>query len=126
VQRTTVAFLDDRFRVAARRWPKLHHAVGDQHVRQARRASRHLAALALSRVEERILAPSWDLSDRWGCVTPAGIRIARPLTHTVIAQLVAAQRPTVGLALSGLTAFRALIRQAEQSWVLAANIAAAA
>jgi CRP-like cAMP-binding protein len=125
-QPTTVAILDDRFRLAARRWPALHQVVGEQHARQARRASRHLAALALTRVEDRVIAVFCELSDRWGRVTPAGIRIDIPLTHTVIGQLVAAQRPTVSLALKDLAAACSLTRQADQSWLLSRDAVATA
>jgi hypothetical protein len=123
---TTVAILDDRFRLAARRWPGLHQVISDQHARQGRRASRHLAALALPRVEDRVLALFADLADRWGRVTPDGIRIDLPLTHTLIGTLAAARRPTISLALAELAATGSLTRQADRSWLLSRNVAAAA
>jgi CRP-like cAMP-binding protein len=125
-QPTTVAILDDRFRLAARRWPALFLVLAEQHARQARRASRHLAALALPRVEDRVLALFCDLADRWGRMTPQGIRVDLPLTHAVIGQLVAARRPTVSLALTGLAATGKVVRQDGGSWLLTRDLALAA
>jgi CRP/FNR family transcriptional regulator, cyclic AMP receptor protein len=90
--------------------------------RQIRRASRHLAALALPRVEDRVMALFCDLADRWGRATPEGIRIDVPLTHAVIGQLVGARRPTVSLALTDLAAAGRLVRQDERCWLLTADV----
>jgi CRP-like cAMP-binding protein len=126
LEQTTFVVLDDRFAAAARKWPGLHEVVGLQHARQARRASRHLATLGLSRVEDRVIALFCDLSDRWGRVTPLGIRIDVPLTHTVLGRLVGARRPTVTLALSALAADGLLRRDADGSWLLARDVPLAA
>ena len=122
----TLALLDDRFLVAARRWPGLHQVVAAQQARQVRRASRHLAALGLPRVEDRVMALFCDLADRWGRVTPEGIRIDVPLTHALIGQLVGARRPTVSLALTDLAAAGSLVRHAERCWLLDADVPLAA
>ena len=37
----------------------------------------------------------WHLADRWGRVTPDGIRIPLRLTHQLLADLVASRRPSV-------------------------------
>ena len=123
---TVLAVLDERFALAARRWPELHEVVGAQRARQARRASRHLAALSLPRVEDRLAALFCDLADRWGRVTPAGIRIDMALTHALIGQLVGARRPTVSLALADLAASGALRRDGQDCWVLTVGSPAAA
>jgi CRP-like cAMP-binding protein len=69
-RRATIAFIGERFRLAARRWPGLHDALYDQLARQSRRASTHLAILQQPRVDDRITAVFTDLSDRLGRVTP--------------------------------------------------------
>lgn len=114
----TIALLDDRFRTTARRWPRLHDVLADQRSRQARRAARYLAALSLPRVEDRIIALFCDLADRWGRVTPDGVRIGIPLTHTTIGRVTAARRPTVSLALSVLNDAGQLRREDDGTWLL--------
>lgn len=123
---TTVAILDDHFVLAARRWPTLHEVLGAQQARQVRRASRHLATLGLPRVEDRVMALFCELADRWGRVTPEGIRIDVPLTHALIGQLIGARRPTVSLALTELAASGHLRRQADKSWTLTRDVPMAA
>jgi CRP-like cAMP-binding protein len=44
----------------------------------------------------------WHLAGRWGRVTTDGIVIGLRLTHTLLADLVAARRPTVTVALAEL------------------------
>lgn len=123
---TTVAVLDDRFIVAARRWPELHQVLGAQQARQARRASRHLATLGLPRVDDRVMALFCELADRWGRVTPDGIRVDVPLTHALIGHLVGARRSTVSLALAELAATGHLRRQVDKSWTLGRDVPMAA
>jgi hypothetical protein len=45
----------------------------------------------------------WHLAARWGRVEPAGIRLSLPLTHRVLGQLVAAERPSISHALGRLS-----------------------
>ena len=73
------------------------------------RCARRADAVALQRtiaahvrVDVRVLAYLWHLADRWGVVTPGAVRLDMPLTHTVLARLVGARRPTVTTALQRL------------------------
>ena len=45
----------------------------------------------------------WHLAARWGKVEPGGIRLALPLTHRLLGQLVGAERPSVSHALARLS-----------------------
>ena len=117
-QPLTVAILDDRFRVAARRWPHLHDVIYAQLARQRRAAAAHMTMLHLPRVDERILALFGQLSERWGSVTPDGIVVRLSLSHNLIGQLVGSRRPTVSLALSELADSGALVRRADTTWLL--------
>jgi CRP-like cAMP-binding protein len=54
------------------------------------------------RIDRRLLLLLWHLADRWGRVTPDGIRVPMRLTHTLLADLVAARRPSVTTAFSQL------------------------
>jgi CRP/FNR family transcriptional regulator, cyclic AMP receptor protein len=121
-----VAFLDERFRAAARRWPELHEVINQQLERQRRRASTHLAILQLPRVDTRIHAMFSLLADRWGRVTPEGIVVDLALTHELIGHLVGGRRPTVTLALAELNEAGALIRRGDGTWLLTEPTGAAA
>jgi len=122
----TVAVLDGRFRVAARRWPYLHDVVYARLARQRKAAAAHIAMLHLPRVEERVLALFEQLSERWGSVTPEGVVVRLRLSHHLIGQLVGSRRPTVTLALAELAAAGALVRRDIDEWLLSRPQSAAA
>jgi CRP/FNR family cyclic AMP-dependent transcriptional regulator len=74
-----------------------------------RRGVRRAQAVALQRsiashvrVDVRVLAFLWHVAERFGVVTPGAVRINLPLTHSVLARLVGARRPTVTTALQRL------------------------
>ncbi len=54
------------------------------------------------RVDVRVLGYLWYLAERYGVVTPDGVKLSLPLTHAVIARLIGARRPTVTTALQRL------------------------
>jgi CRP-like cAMP-binding protein len=62
----------------------------------------------------------WHLAARWGRVRSDGTVLRLRLTHTVLANLVAARRPTVTTALSELTR-RGLVRTGGEDWVLSGD-----
>lgn len=74
-------------------------------VLSAQVADRELAvAIALEpRVERRLLLKLQQLAERWGRVTPEGIRLDLSLTHQDLADMVGAVRESVTLALGRLT-----------------------
>ncbi len=95
--------LVDRQRMAAwMRDPAL--AAGLVRVLSAQIAERELAvAIALEpRVERRLLLKLRQLAERWGRVTPDGIRLDLRLTHQELANMVGAVRESVTLALGRL------------------------
>ncbi len=73
-------------------------------VLSAQIAERELAvAIALEpRVERRLLLKLRQLAERWGRVTPEGIRLDLRLTHQELANMVGAVRESVTLALGRL------------------------
>lgn len=113
-----LAVLDEAFVAATRRWPSLVEAL-------LRRLSAQEEALAvqhsiaqLPRVDQRLRALLWQLAQRWGTVTRAGIILPLALTHEVLGQLVGARRPTVSLALRDLAEQGLVLRQPDRSWLL--------
>ena len=114
-----IATLGGRFTRVAVRWPQISDFLHGQIAEQAHRASMHLAMLHLPRADHRILALFAELGERFGRVTPDGIRIDLPLSHELIGRLTASRRPTVTLALQDLSDQGLLTRLADNSWKLA-------
>ncbi|MBV9805753.1 MAG: Crp/Fnr family transcriptional regulator [Solirubrobacterales bacterium] len=102
---------------AAYRWPRvlqgLYACIGDQ----IQRLTAQLVICQLPRVDDRVLAMLWLLSESWGHVTPSGIRLPLTVTHETLGALVGAARPTVTLALGKLADDGAIVHQ-DSGWLL--------
>jgi CRP/FNR family transcriptional regulator, cyclic AMP receptor protein len=99
---TRVAFLDDRFARWSLAFPEIAAALMDRLVVRARGLSLQLAVNAVPRLTERLLLTLWHLADRWARVTPHGVALSLPLTHSDLSHLVAANRPSVSTAIGQL------------------------
>lgn len=100
---TTIAVLDERLEVIARRWPSLMTALVIRGADQTRHALLQQAISQLPRVEDRLLALMWSLADSRGIVRPEGVHVPLSLTHETLAQMIGARRPTVSLGLKALS-----------------------
>ena len=69
---------------------------------RSRRLATMLAIAHHHRLEDRLRLFFWELADRYGRVTPAGVRLELGLTHELIGHLVGAYRPSVSVALARL------------------------
>jgi CRP-like cAMP-binding protein len=102
LERTRLALLDSAFAERVRSWPQISRAL----FRRAERRSDDLDVMrAISsqpRLEVRLVLLLWHLAARWGRVEPSGFRLRLPLTHRLLGQLVAAERPSVSHALRRL------------------------
>lgn len=116
--RSRLAILDDRFLVAARHWPRLVSGLFGQMQEQQDQLLLHLVLAEQPRVEDRLLLLFWQLSDRFGRMTPDGIVIRLSLTHEALGRLIGARRPTVTLALRTLTERGAVVRRPDRSWLV--------
>jgi CRP/FNR family transcriptional regulator, cyclic AMP receptor protein len=98
-----LALLDSDFVERVRSWPQILNAL----FRRAERRSDDLDVIrAISsqpRLEVRLVLLLWHLAARWGRVEPAGLRLKLPLTHRLLGQLVAAERPSISHALRRLS-----------------------
>lgn len=114
---TRVALLDkpaaDRFA----RYPELTGCLVGRALERSRHLAVNMAIVHQARVSVRLHMLFWHLAGRWGRVRSDGISVPLRLTHTVLADLVAARRPTVTSALSEL-AKRALVRVVGDVWLL--------
>jgi CRP-like cAMP-binding protein len=117
---TRLAFLDEQLFVAAGAWPEVLQALVARAARRAQSLAVVLSLSSVPRVEERLSLLFWHLANRFGKVTPEGVRLSLPLTHELLAELAGAQRPTVTSALAQLADSRTVVRDPDGDWVLGA------
>lgn len=98
-----IAVLNDEFAVRVRPWPQIARGL----LRRSERRTADLAELrAISshpRLEVRLALLLWHLAARWGRVERSGLRLLLPLTHRLLGQMVAAERPSISHALRRLS-----------------------
>jgi CRP/FNR family cyclic AMP-dependent transcriptional regulator len=118
-----LALLDTEFAERVRSWPQILNTL----FRRAERRSDDLDVMrAIScqpRLEVRLVLLLWHLAVRWGRVEPAGFRLTLPLTHRLLGQLVAAERPSVSHALRRL-AEAGIVTGAAGDWHLHGTVEA--
>jgi CRP-like cAMP-binding protein len=114
---TRVAVLDLAFAKSVAPYPRL----GEELLARAINRSRNLALLMAiahqPRIDNRLQALFSHLASRWGKMRPDGALVPLRLTHSVLADLVAARRPTVSSALAEL-ARHGVLRASEEGWHL--------
>jgi CRP/FNR family cyclic AMP-dependent transcriptional regulator len=118
-----IALLDRRFGRIAGQWPAM---VSDLLARAAGRAqwlSLSAAAVAIPRLQERLLVLLWLAADRWGRVTPTGVLVPIRLTQAQLAAMAGARRPSVSTALTALGARGLVVREPRGAgWRLAHEV----
>ena len=114
---TRVALLDMRAARRLARYPELTARLVGRALERSRNLAVNMAIVHQPRVDVRLHMLFWHLADRWGRVGSGGVTVPLRLTHAVLADLVAARRPTVTSALSEL-AERGLVRPVDAAWAL--------
>ena len=117
---TRLAVLDDSVIECMASYPGVIGRLLDRSVERSRRLAVNMAIVHHRRVDIRLQMLFWHLADRWGQVRNRGTIVPLRLTHTVLADLVAAQRPTISTALSDLER-RRILRPIPQGWLLLAG-----
>jgi hypothetical protein len=112
-----VAVLDERFVRHLARFPQIAGKLFARSVLRSRQLAVNMAIVHQARVDVRLHLLFWQLAGRWGRVRSDGVVVPLRLTHTVLADLVAARRPTVTSALSDLSR-RGLVRAVSDGWLL--------
>jgi CRP/FNR family cyclic AMP-dependent transcriptional regulator len=112
-----LAVLDERFLHLAVRFPPVIDALFARTARRQRGLAVRLVVNQLVRLEDRLLLALWALAERWGRVTPDGVLVPMGLTHSALARLVGARRPSVTSALGDLSGNR-LLERTEDGWLL--------
>jgi CRP/FNR family transcriptional regulator, cyclic AMP receptor protein len=114
---TRVAVLDHNAARRFARYPELTGALAARALERSRSLAIHMAIVHQARVHIRVHMLLWHLASRWGQVRPDGMLLRLPLTHDALADLVAAQRPTVSSALAELDN-RGLVLRSKDRWML--------
>jgi CRP/FNR family transcriptional regulator, cyclic AMP receptor protein len=97
-----LALLDGEFADRVRPFPQITRALLRRACRRPVELDVLRAITSQPRLEVRLVLLLWHLATRWGRVEPAGVRLSLPLTHRLLGQLVAAERPSISHALKRL------------------------
>ena len=100
---TRLALLDSDFADRVRAWPQIVQSLFRRLERRAAELDMLRAISSQPRLEVRLVLLLWHLAGRWGRVEPTGFRLCLPLTHRLLGQLVAAERPSISHALRRLS-----------------------
>ncbi len=117
LQPTRVAVLDGVAAQRFARYPELIGCLVGRALERSRNLAVNIAIVHQPRVDTRLHMLFWQLADRWGRVRGDGTIVPLRLTHSVLADVVAARRPTVSTALAEL-AERGFVRPIEDAWIL--------
>jgi CRP/FNR family transcriptional regulator, cyclic AMP receptor protein len=117
LERAQLAVLDLDFSRRIAPYPEIFGQLMARMLRRARYLAVIMAIIHQPRVEARLQMLLWHLADRCGVVRSDGVLVPMRLTHAILAELLAARRPTVSAALGSLQ-HRGLIVSTEQGWVL--------
>ncbi len=112
-----VAILDRGFASRAAPFPEVGLAIIARAMQRARTLAVSMAIVHNPQVRTRLLLLLSHLADRWGRVTPEGIRIPLQLRHHLLADLIAVRRPSATAALQQLIA-EGLVRRDEEGLIL--------
>jgi hypothetical protein len=118
VEPARLALLDDDFATRCiGSFPALASPLVGRAMQRARNLAVNMAIVHQARVDVRIHMLLWHLAGRWGRVRSEGTVLRMRLTHAVLADLVAARRPTVTSAISELVK-GGLVQTSGEEWVL--------
>jgi len=117
IDQALLALLDARFAARAAPYPEVAGALIGRAMQRSRTLVVNMAIAHYPRIDRRLLMLMWHLADRWGRVTPEGVRVPLRLTHQLLADLVASRRPSVTSALQQLS-HEGHISKRGDAWVL--------
>jgi CRP/FNR family cyclic AMP-dependent transcriptional regulator len=118
LQPTRIATLDHDFAIRMSRYPEVITELLGRALRRSRYIAVNMTIIHQPRIDVRIHMLLWELADRWGTVHSDGVHVGVALTHSMLAELVAARRPTVSKALGDL-AEQGLVTWTGDAWQLA-------
>jgi CRP/FNR family cyclic AMP-dependent transcriptional regulator len=120
---TQLALLDADFATRVRPWPQIAQTLLRRASRRTADVDEMRAITCHPRLEVRLDLLFWHLAARWGLVEPSGIKLTLPLTHRLLGQLVAAERPSISHALGRLSG-AGLVTGGAGDWHLHGSVSA--
>jgi CRP/FNR family transcriptional regulator, cyclic AMP receptor protein len=122
IEDARLAVLDAEFARRCTEFPQVGVALIRRGLMRSRYLAMLIAIVSQRRVETRLTMLFWHLADRFGRVRGEWIEIPVPLTHRILAEFVAARRPSVSTALTKLQEQGVLLRE-QGGWRLRSNSA---
>lgn len=117
IEGASLAVLGAEFAHRSAPYPPVAVALARRALLRSRYLAVMMAIVGQRKVETRLLMLFWHLADRFGQMRGEWVQIPLPLTHALLSELVAARRPSVSTALSGLSDRGALVRD-DSGWLL--------
>ncbi len=121
IRTARVAVLGPRFVSRAAAFPELSGELVGRALERARRLAVNMAIVHNPRVDERVHLLLWHLALRWGQLTSEGTELSLPLTHALLAEMIASRRPTVTKALTQL-AQQDRVHSTDDGWLLTGSV----
>jgi CRP/FNR family cyclic AMP-dependent transcriptional regulator len=120
IEPARVALLDERTAESFAHHPQLTGCLVGRALDRSRNLAVNMAIVQQTRTVVRLHMLFWHLADRWGRVRSDGIAVPLRLTHAVLADLVAARRPTVTTAVAELARL-GQVRLVDDVWLLSGD-----
>ncbi|HEX8753983.1 MAG TPA: Crp/Fnr family transcriptional regulator [Solirubrobacterales bacterium] len=120
IEPARVAILDAEFSRRTAPFPELAVAMMQRSLMRSRYLAMLIAIVSQRRIETRLTMLFWHLADRFGQRRGEWVHVPVPLTHSLLGELVAARRPSVTTALSGLQR-RGIVHREADGWRLSAT-----
>lgn len=113
-----VAVVDDRVLRVAAQFPCVLNRLLGRTAQQRTDLAVRLAIGQMPSLDRRLMALFWYIADRWGIVTRDGVVLPNRLSHSILAGMASARRPSVTAAITRLVRQGKLCRLATGGWVL--------
>lgn len=117
LQPARLAVLDSAFARRASPYPEISAELLKRALVRSRYLTILVAIISQRRIDTRLTMLFWHLADRFGRLRGEWVEIPVPLTHSTLAELVAARRPSVTTALSALNE-RGVLQRVDGGWLL--------
>ena len=117
IEPVRLAVLDGAVAGRLAHYPALTGALAGRALNRARRLALMMAIVHHPRIVTRLHMLLWHLADRWGRVRSDGVAVELRLSHSVLADLTAAQRPSVTASLGTLSE-QGFVRPLTSGWLL--------
>jgi CRP/FNR family transcriptional regulator, cyclic AMP receptor protein len=103
------------------RFPALVEVLVARVMQRCRSLAAFAAIQSITGLEDRLVALFWHLAERDGRRTDEGVLVPLELTHKILAKLIGARRPSVTVALRGLSVDGRVARLNGEGWLLSGD-----